>query len=203
MYDEIVIGIDQSYKNTGISIVADGKLKDIKSIYLERYDQNSTKRQVLRHHLTALLDLATSRAANVVCIVERARIHGGSTSFINIDAIKAMGALTATIVDVCAIYDVEVYSVDTRCWKAQVIGTCRGSANDYGVVEEKWPTIQWVIQCGFEDKIREDWTQSKRSKYTWTDSNGKKWHYNDDAADSAGIAMFWVVGDHNKLRLER
>ena len=35
MYKQIVIGIDQSYKNTGISIVADGKLRDIKSIRLE------------------------------------------------------------------------------------------------------------------------------------------------------------------------
>ena len=55
MYDEIVIGIDQSYKNTGISIVADGKLADVKSIRLDKYKSNSEKREVLRNRLDKLL----------------------------------------------------------------------------------------------------------------------------------------------------
>lgn len=203
MYKEIVIGIDQSYKNTGISLVADGTLKDVRSLYLDKCQSNSKRREVLRVHLDKLLRLASTKAERVVCMVERTRIHGGSTSFINIDAIKAMGALTATIVDVCAIYDVAVFSVDTRCWKSQVVGTSKGQSNRYGVPEEKWPTVRWVISQGFRDKIVEDWTDQKRSKGSWTDSKGKKWHYNDDAADSAGIAMFWSVGDHNKLKEEK
>ena len=203
MYKEIVLGIDQSYKNTGISLVADGTLRDVRSLYLDKYQSNSKRREVLRVHLDKLLRLASTKAEHVVCMVERTRIHGGSTSFINIDAIKAMGALTATIVDVCAIYGVAVFSVDTRCWKSQVVGTSKGQSNRYGVPEEKWPTVRWVISQGFRDKIVEDWTGQRRSKGSWTDSNGKKWHYNDDAADGAGIAMFWSVGDHDKLKEEK
>lgn len=203
VYEEIVIGIDQSYRNTGITIVADGAIRDVRSVYLDKCKSNSEKREVLRNHLDKLLRLATSKANNVVCIVERARIHGGSTSFINIDAIKAMGALTATIVDRCAIYGVAVFSVDTRCWKSQVVGTSRGCPNKYGVPEEKWPTVRWLVSKGFKHKILEDWTGQKRSKGSWTDQAGKKWHYNDDAADSAGIAMFWIVGDHDKLKEEQ
>ena len=203
MYKEIVLGIDQSYKNTGISLVADGTLRDVRSLYLDKCQSNSKRREVLRVHLDKLLRLASTKAEHVVCMVERTRIHGGSASFINIDAIKAMGALTATIVDACAIYGVAVFSVDTRCWKSQVVGTSKGQSNRYGVPEEKWPTVRWVISQGFRDKIVEDWTGQKRSKGSWTDGNGKKWHYNDDAADSAGIAMFWSVGDHSKLKEEK
>ena len=202
MYDQIVIGIDQSYKNTGISIVADGKLADVKSIRLEKYKSNSEKREVLRNRLDKLLRITKQKANKVVCIVERARVHGGQTSFINIDAIKAMGALTAVIVDRCAIYGVAVFSVDTRCWKSQVIGTSKGQPNRFGVPEEKWPTVRWCIQQGFEEHILVEVHNPRKTKGTFT-RNGAKYQYNDDAADSAGIAMFWVVGDHSKLKEEK
>ena len=202
MYEEIVIGIDQSYKNTGISIVADGKLADVKSIRLEKYKSNSEKREVLRNRLDKLLRITKQKANKVVCIVERARVHGGQTSFINIDAIKAIGALTAVIVDRCAIYDVAVFSVDTRCWKSQVIGTSRGQSNRFGVPEEKWPTVQWCIQQGFKRQILIKIDNPRKTKGTFV-HKGTKYQYNDDAADSAGIAMFWVIGDHSKLKEEK
>ena len=34
-YNKVVVGIDQSYNNTGISIAADGKLKKVKSLRLK------------------------------------------------------------------------------------------------------------------------------------------------------------------------
>lgn len=201
-YKQIVIGIDQSYQNTGISVVADGKLKDIKSVQLDKYKSNSERRGVLRTKLEHLINVVADKTDSIVCVCEKARLHGGSTSFINIDAIKAMGALTATIVDVCAKYGIEVYSVDTRCWKSQVVGTSKPQANKYGVPEEKWPTVRWVISKGFEDNILIDVSGSKKTKGTFV-RDGKKLMYNNDAADSAGIAMFYVVGDRDKLQLER
>lgn len=201
-YNQVVIGIDQSYKNTGISIVADGKIKDIKSIRLEKYKSNSERRGVLRTRLEHLINVVADKTDSIVCVCEKARLHGGPTSFINIDAIKAMGALTATIVDVCAKYGIEVYSVDTRCWKSQVVGTSKPQANKYGVPEEKWPTVRWVVSKGFEDNILIDVSGSKKTKGTFV-RDDKKLMYNNDAADSAGIAMFYVVGDKSKLQLER
>ena len=201
-YKQIVIGIDQSYQNTGISVVADGKLKDIKSVQLDKYKSNSERRGVLRTRLEHLINVVADKADSIVCVCEKARLHGGPTSFINIDAIKAMGALTATIVDVCAKYGIEVYSVDTRCWKSQVVGTSKPQANKYGVPEEKWPTVKWVISKGFEKCILIDVSGSKKTKGTFV-RDGKKLMYNNDAADSAGIAMFYVVGDRDKLQLER
>lgn len=202
MYREVVIGIDQSYQNTGISIVVDGRLKDVKSIRLDKYKNNSQKRGALHTKLQRLMSDVTNKTDSVVCIVERARLHGGPTSFVNIDAIKAMGALTATIVDVMDQYGVKVYSVDTRCWKSQVIGTSKPQSNNYGVPEEKWPTIRWCIRQGFEQKLLVDVSATRKQKGTFVRA-GKKYQYNNDAADSAGIAMYWVLGDHNKLQLEK
>lgn len=202
MYKQVYIGIDQSYQNTGISLVTDGVLRDVKSVPLDKLKSNSERRRVLREKLSSLISVVTQKSENVTCIVEKARLHGGPTSFINIDAIKAMGALTATIVDVCAEYDIEVYSVDTRCWKSQVIGTSKPQANKCGVPEEKWPTIQWLVAKGFEHKILIDVTNTRKTKGTF-ERNGKKYMYNNDAADSAGIAMFGVLGDASKLQLER
>lgn len=202
MYKQVYIGIDQSYQNTGISIVADGVLRDVKSVRLDKLKTNSERRRVLRQRLDSLIAVVAEKSEKVTCIVEKARLHGGPTSFINIDAIKAMGALTATIVDTCDEYGIEVYSVDTRCWKSQVVGTSKPQSNKYGVPEEKWPTIQWLIAKGFEDKILIDVTDTRKTKGTF-ERNGKKYMYNNDAADSAGIAMFGVIGDASKLQLER
>lgn len=203
-YKEIVIGIDQSYANTGISVVADGRIRDIKSIQLKQFKTNTEKRKEISKQLNTLLSVACRKAKRVVCLVERARTRGGGpggANFIDVDAIKAMGALTAIIVDGCALYDVAVFSVDTRCWKAAVVGTCNPQVNKFGVPDKKWPTVRWVINQGFEDKILIDLTETRKSKGTFI-RDGRKYQYNDDAADSAGIAMFWIVGDRNKLKEE-
>lgn len=201
-YKQIYIGVDQSYANTGISIVCDGVLRDIKSIRLDKYKNHSERRRVLSRKLDSLLVRSCAQAESVVCICEAARLHGGQTSFININAIKAMGALTATIVDTCYEHDVAVFSVDTRCWKSQVVGTSKPQTNKYGVPPEKWPTIQWVIRQGMEDKVLVALPEkSRKTKGTFV-RNGARYMYNNDAADSAGIAMFGILGDASKLREE-
>ena len=198
-YKKVVIGIDQSYNNTGISIAADGKLKKVKSLRLDGYKTNSEKRRALAETLDGLLRSVASKSEKLVCIIERIRLR--SQGFLNIDYIKSIGALNSIIVDKCHEHGVEVYSVDTRCWKAQVIGTSKPQANKYGVPDEKWPTVRWVIKQGWEDSILVQ-VQGKKSKGTFV-RNGQKYMYNNDAADSAGIAMFGFIGDPDKLCLER
>lgn len=198
-YNKVVIGIDQSYKNTGVSIVCDGVLKQVKSIKLTDYESNSERRRALSKKLDGLLKLIVQKSESSVCIIERIRLR--SQGFINIDYIKGIGALNATIVDVCSKYGIEVYSVDTRCWKAQVVGTSKPKNNKYGVPPEKWPTVQWCIKQGFENSILIP-VSGRREKGTFI-RNGQKYEYNNDAADSSAIAMFGIVGDSNKLMKER
>lgn len=198
-YKKVVIGIDQSYNNTGVSIAADGKLVKVKSIQLDSYKSNSDKRRALANKLDGLLSSVVLKAKEVVCIIERIRLR--SQGFLNIDYIKSIGALNSIIVDKCNVYNVPVYSVDTRCWKAQVIGTSKSMPNKFGVPEEKWPTVRWLIKQGWEGAILQE-VSGRKTKGTFV-IDGQKYMYNNDAADSAGIAMFGFIGDQNKLQLER
>ena len=197
-YNQVVIGIDQSYQNTGICIIADGKKKKLRSIQLHQEQSNSDRRRVLRTQLDSLLKVVCGCSKEVVCIIERIRLS--SQGFININYIKSIGALNSVIVDICKDYKVEVYSVDTRCWKAQVIGTSKGMSNKYGVPDEKWPTVNWCIKQGWESDILLE-IEGRKTKGTFI-RDGQKYMYNNDAADSAGIAMFWYKGDPEKLELE-
>lgn len=200
MYNTIVIGIDQSYNNTGISISADGVLKVVKSLDLSKYNSNSEKRMALKKKLRAITNLQMKKANNIICVIERIRLQ--SKGFLNIDYIKSIGALNAIIVDVMNEFGIKVYSVDTRCWKSQVVGTSKPEENIYGVKFEKWPTVKWCILKGFEDSILINVTGSRKTRGTYTDTYGNKYMYDNDAADSAAISMFYFVGDKNKLKEE-
>ena len=199
-YKCICIGIDQSYANTGVSITADGELKKVISIYLGNLDTNSEKRARLRNKLNSIVSKMNKQASKVVCVIERIRLM--SKGFLNINYIKSIGALNALITDVMNENGVKTYSVDTRCWKAQIIGTSKPKKNDFGVPEEKWPTIEWLISKGFEDSILICMEGTKKENGIFY-KDGKKYMYNNDAADSAGISMFWFKGDKNKLEEER
>lgn len=200
-YNKIIIGIDQSYENTGISIVADGVLKKVTSINLSKLKNKSEKRDKLRKVLNALINNLLKKVAknsDIICIIERIRLH--SKGFLNMDYIKSIGALNSIIIDTCNKYGIEVYSVDTRAWKAQIIGTSKPRKNNFGVPEEKWPTVEWVIKKGFESSILIP-IEGRKSKGTFI-KNGQKCMYNNDAADSAGIAMFGFCGNAANLNLE-
>jgi len=198
-YKKIVIGIDQSYNNTGISIAADGKLVKVRSIQLDKYKSNSEKRRALANTLSGLLNAVCPKSKEIICIIERIRLS--SKGFLNMDYIKSIGALNSIVVDKCNEYNVPVYSVDTRCWKAQVIGTSKPAPNKYGVPEEKWPTVSWLVKQGWESSILIP-IEGRKTKGTFV-RDGQKYMYNNDAADSAGIAMFGFIGDESKLQLER
>lgn len=203
MYKTVCIGIDQSYSNTGISVAADGKLLDIKSIRLNKFKAHSARRAALKSKLGSLIAAVAPKSEEVVCIVERARIHGGGDkSFINLDAILTAGVLASTVVDVCDPYGIPVYSVDTRSWKAQVVGTSKPQSNKYGVPSEKWPTVRWVCRQGMENKILLPVHNPRKNKGTFV-RGGQKYQYNHDAADSAGLAMYWFRGSRDMLKLER
>lgn len=197
-YKTICIGIDQSYANTGISISADGKLLKIKHIELAKYSNHSEKRGALGKALDGLLKAIWYRAENIICVFERIRLY--SQNFLSIDYIKQIGALNAVIIDTMHKWNVPVYSVDTRCWKSSVIGTSKGAANKYGVPEEKWPAVQWCIKQGFEDSILRS-VEGRKQKGTFM-RDGNRYMYDNDASDSAGISMFWFVGDRDKLQEE-
>lgn len=199
-YKCICIGIDQSYANTGVSITADGELKKVTSIELYKYGSNSEKRNKLKNELNKIVTKIKPQASNVICVIERIRLM--SKGFLNINYIKSIGALNALITDVMTNNGIKTYSVDTRCWKAQVVGTSKPQKNDYGVPEEKWPTVHWVNMQGFKKSILNE-VKGRKTNGTFIGSDGNKYMFNNDAADSAAISMFWFKGDRDKLDEER
>lgn len=197
------IGIDQSYKRTGFSMVLDGKLVEVGSVDLTKCSTKAEKRAAVKARLDYLLDVATEecelKPGKIVVIIEQIRQF--SQGFINMAYIKGIGALNATIADTVASYGVKCYSIDTRCWKAAVVGTSKPAGNKYGVPPEKWPTLEWLLAQGFEESVKLE-VDGRRQKGTFVDRDGRRFEYDNDAADSAAIAMFPWVGDKSKLKLE-
>lgn len=197
-YKQLSIGIDQSYKNCGVSISADGQLLKVTRVKLEQCRTNTDRRRLLKAYLDNMLKAITPRADNIICIIERIRLH--SQGFLNIDYIKSMGALNAVIIDIMDEYNIPVYSVDTRCWKSQVIGTSKPKDNNLGVPKEKYPTVEWCIEQGFENSVLRT-VKGRKKKGTFT-RNGIRYMYDNDACDSSAISMFYFVGDKEKLKQE-
>lgn len=197
-YNKLCIGIDQSYKNCGVSISADGQLLKVAHVKLEQCRTNTDRRRLLKAYLDNMLKAITSKADSIICIIERIRLH--SQGFLNIDYIKSMGALNAVIIDIMDEYDIPVYSVDTRCWKSQVIGTSKPKDNNLGVPKEKYPTVEWCIKQGFENSVLRT-VKGRKVKGTFV-RNGIRYMYDNDACDSSAISMFYFVGDKEKLKQE-
>lgn len=191
MNEHIVIGIDQSYKDTGITIACDGKVKAVISIPLHKLKTNTERRNAVWVELVSYLDYCIIRAEKVEVIVERIRLM--SAGVLSMDYIKSMSALISVIVDTAAEYNVPVYSVDTRAWKTAIVGTAKEKQNKYGLDPKKWPTILWCIKNGYKDEIIE-YDVGKRKKGI-LEKDGVRYTYNDNKADSIGIALYGFVKD--------
>lgn len=184
--NKIVVGFDQSYQDTGISIAVDGVLKAARSVYLKNLKNNTCRREKLRNEALKAFKMVSQYEAEIMVIIERIRLR--SQGFINMNYIKGIGALDSVIVDTAACFNFPVYSVDTRAWKTAVVGTASSQSNPYGIDPKKWPTIQWCIQHGYENKII-DCDVGKRKRGV-IHKNGKSFTYNDNVADSICISLY-------------
>lgn len=197
----IVVGIDQSYKDTGISISMNGKLKTATHCFTDNLPNNTEKRKALKEMLDKTFSKAIAMKAKynakLICCIERIRLK--SQGFINIDYIKSIGALNALIVDTAMDYGIKVYSADTRAWKSAVVGTSKGKPNPYGLDEKKFPTIEWCIYKGFDKYIRK-YDVGKSTKGILME-NGVKYTYNDNICDSICISLYPFISGH-KLKIE-
>lgn len=197
-YREACIGIDQSYKRTGISVSADGKLLRVTSVDLSKLKSKTEKRRKLKAALERCIPAVSEKADSTIILIERVRTF--SDGFLSMPYVKSMGALNSVVVDVAFDLGIEVMNVDTRAWKAAVIGTSKPEQNRYGVPDKKWPTVRWCCSKGFRKQLMHE-VKGRRQKGTFI-RNGVKYEFDDDAADSAAISMFWFVGDRSKLKLE-
>lgn len=196
-YKEVpcVIGIDQSYTRTGISICVKGKLKKVSSIDFKGLYSKTEKRLEVKRVLTNAIEtcLHHFNRDEIVVIVERIRTFTSSRD-LRPDFMKAQGALIAYIVDTAAMYGIKVYSVDTRCWKSRVLGTSKPVFEPIRGVKDpqKFGSVRKIISLGFLESL-----QVRRGG-----KNGVI-ALNDDAADSACIALYGNSGEPYNLYLEQ
>lgn len=205
--NKIVIGIDQSYQDTGIAIAMNGQIKAISDCFTKNLKSNTEKRKTLNNRLRTIFKAISKKQSEypdceLICIIERIRLHSakpGTDSFINIDYIKSIGALNAMIVDLASEFDIPVYSVDTRSWKAQVVGNSTRLSNKFGIDPEKWRTIQFVIHKLHRESDILQPVSNRMKKGIVKVIDGTKYTYNDNKADATCIALY---GFCNNQKLE-
>lgn len=202
----VVIGIDQSYTRTGITILQDKKILRMKSINFEDCKNNTEKRLKVYTYLETVFKKRLKKQIEqnkVIIITERIRLR--SQGFLSEAYIKSTGALIATIIDIATLYNIPVYSVDTRSWKSQIVGDSRPLENPYGINKEKYRTILYMRDKGFLKYIAEEYNGRGTIGVINIKINGKKTpcKINDDLADSYCIAMYgFLPKSKQKLKEE-
>lgn len=208
---KVVIGIDQSYTRTGITVLKDKNIVEMVSIEYKCCNNNTEKRELLRNTLREIME--SNDIWNPLVITERIRLR--SQGFLSESYIKSTGALVATIIDFFHYYnEIPVYSVDTRSWKSQIIGNSKPLNNPYGINPEKFRTILYMRDRGLLKCIAEEY--KGRGKKGIIDvkmevREGNKMvkkkvpcEINDDLADSYCIAMYgYLPKTKQKLKEER
>lgn len=203
---KIVIGIDESYSRTGITIMESNKIIKTISINYLGCNNNTQKRQYLRTNLCKILSCYTNRLEDITVITERIRLR--SQGFLSEAYMKSTGALVAIIIDVFVPFDIPVYSVDTRSWKSQIVGTSKPKENKYGIDPHKWPTILYLKQKGLLKHIAYPY-KGKSTKGVIKVNMGLtegivNCRINDDVADSICIAMYgFLPKSKQKLKEEK
>lgn len=191
---KVCIGVDQSYKRTGVSVAVDNKLKQCRSIDLSQFQTKAEKRQAIRSFVGHCLEACLKKHDDVTVVLERTRTF--SQQFLSVPYIKSMGALNAAIADEAFFRGVKCYSIDTRAWKSGVVGTSKPAKHSrYGMDTKKLPTAEWLLKEDRKQFMRaviELPEKSRREKGTFiSKQTGKKCEIDDDLCDSAAIALSW------------
>jgi len=106
-----ILGIDPSYKRTGFAIIEDGELLYSTSLDLKKFKTKKEKRKIIAFNIKSI---EASFLPDKI-ITERVRLF--SRGFVSSKTIIALGSLITTIIDGSKL---DVYSVDSRSFKAKV-----------------------------------------------------------------------------------
>ena len=191
---DCVIGIDQSYTRTGISVCYKGVIKFVKSLDFKGMNCKTQRREEVRKILDKLIKVCIKKygEGNIVIIVERIRTFTQGAD-LRPDVIKAHSALVATIVDIGYLNGVRTFSVDTRVWKTKILGTSKPIFPPIEGVKnpQKFGSVKKAIDLGFKEQI------------TCKKGRMGKFSLNDDVADAICISLYGCSGKPYKLLLEK
>lgn len=211
---KIVIGIDQSHKRTGITVLYEKKIVYMQSVNYEHLKTNNEKRMFTEHVLRGIIlnlkedgvieqMFKKETPQKIEIITERIRLR--SENFISENYIKATGALVASIIRVAEEFDIPVYSVDTKSWKNNIVGSSKPLNNPYGIDPKKYRTILYMRDKGLLKYIAEEYKGRGKKGVINVKIGGEKvpCEINDDLADSYCIALYgYLPKTKQKLKEE-
>lgn len=148
-----VLAIDQSYHRVGFALAEDGELQKCFSYNLSKFKTNTLKRRKL-NYIFCLINVKQNPDR---VIIERPRLF--SNGFIAIQTVIALGSLVVMAVD--AFYPTPVYSVDTRSWKAKILGRSNASKED---------AVKYIRSLGFESANHDAADAACMALYAFTDT---------------------------------
>lgn len=180
------IGLDQSYTDTGIAVVQDGKVCFVGHENFADCKLRYDKRKQLIKRLEKLIDKCKSKG-DVLVTIEAVRLFSGSSPHISVNYIFGTCALVGAIVDCCITKNVPITWVETRSWKKGVLGSSKPSQKPLEGVKDKnkIASILYCINLGLKEKISYEVQQGK---------NKGQIRYNDNIADAVCIAMCGYKG---------
>lgn len=182
--NKIVIGVDQSYKCTGIAAyVYNSETKRgrfwrtfaVKPVSGLLGRGKYTFRARLRIALLNLIDdIKTGHKLPFFVCFERPRLF--SKGHISAPYLLSIGALNAIIADAASAEFIDCFSVDTRAWRCASVGHCKRKENDKGIPPEKYYTVKYFCKTGYKRRL------IRRA------ADGSK-IFEHDIADAMGIAV--------------
>ena len=198
---EYVIGIDQSYKRTGLSLSYKGKLVDYFTISPEFLSDIELKRKYIANIIYQWLQKSVSEGKlepqKTICLFESIRMF--SRGFLNMDYILKTGALITNIADIMSEFTINCYSIDTRAWKAAVVGTSKPQENKYKINPAKWPTILYcknILQIEYDKML----IPEKRHKAGTIRVKKQLYSVNDDLCDAICISLYPFKGNAKNMK---
>lgn len=207
MDKKVIIGIDQSYTDTGIAITTKGVVRNAFSVPLSGYSSETEKRMALKENLIKVIDKCIDNCYNEIEIyIEQVRINKGKTTF---DYLKRAGAMEALIIDIVYMHKyirahehIKLYSVSTNAWKSKILGGRQAIKNSSGIDQAKYATFQFLTQRKKLSKYVLQKASKQTRNYVYKDDDGNKWKYNDNIGDAICIALYGYINEKDTTRKE-
>lgn len=197
------IGLDQSYSNFGIAIAIDNKIKLKTSYNFPSKFTKTEKRLFIKRKLISIFKklYIDYKINDIIIIFERIRTFSEQKDKKQGFGIKPVymvetGKMLGTIIDTAYENGINCYSVDTRAWKSQIVGSSKSVHGDTKLLTVRFVEKMLGIDCKlYKNDILQRYIRGK---------NAGKVKYNDDMADAICIALYGFISESKqKLRLER
>lgn len=184
-----VIGIDESYTNTGISLCIDKKVITVKSLITRT---KNDMRLYVQNEISNLAHIANwdynIHHTEMAVVFERVRLF--SSSFISTQYMLSMSYLNGAIIMKAIEEEIPCYSIDTKCWKSHVVGSSKPQENKYGVDPKKFITLDYCMKNPELKKYVVEYEENERKqKKCYKAKDGKYVRFNDNLADAICISL--------------